>query len=178
VIHNLTQSQLEKALHYGMGTPVPFKKADVKESFVYSRKYGFFYVLPCHHSKAMALFYAWDNGQEDPFAWRTKRLHGLNPDMYEADIEDMAAYWVDGEEFCAYKSSAGKKIQLGGCGRPNTIEIRKFMMFSHFVLMGQRTLGKIDPNCNLKLDGIYENGCLYFVYRFLRTLEHQLSHNL
>lgn len=156
----LTAAQKTKAMHFGMGSPVPFKKADVTESFVYSRKYGFFYVLPCHHSKAMALFYAWDHGQDDPFMWKTKRLHGLNPHLYDADIEDMADYWIDGEEFCAYKSSAGKKIQLGGHGRPTNIEVRKFMFAKDFVLIGQRKCGKIDPNLSLKLDGIYEDGRL------------------
>jgi hypothetical protein len=150
----LTKAQLDMACDFGMGEPVPFKKADVTESFVYSRKYGFFYVLPCHHQKSMALFYAWDHGQEDPFRWETKRIHGTNPHLYNASVEDMADYWVDGEQFMAYKSSVGKKIQLGGCGRPTTIEVRKFMMFDDYVLIGQRRCGKIDPDFGLKLDGL------------------------
>lgn len=148
----LTEPQKRKALEFGMGSPVPFKKADVTESFVYSRKYGFFYVLPCQHSKAMALFYAWDNGQADPFQWYI--------DGFRHGISWMADQWVDGEEFCAYKSSVGKKIQLGGHGRPTTVEVRKFMLCRDFVLIGQRRCGKIDPNLSLKLDGIYEDGRL------------------
>src|SRR5690349_12220083 len=119
----LTEAQLYKARDMGMSEPIPLRKADLTQSFVYARDYGVFYVLPCHHQQTMALLYAWDNGQECPYRWETKRLHGLNPHLYNADVSDMADYWVDGQQFCAYKSSVGKKIQLGGCGRPTVPEI-------------------------------------------------------
>ncbi len=100
-----------------MSDPVPLAKADLSIPFVYDRTYGVFYVPFGYHQAAMATLYAWSI-QRDNYTEVAIEL--------DADSSDLADAWLDNIEGAAFKSSMGKKIQLGHTSRLTPQERRAF----------------------------------------------------
>lgn len=58
----ITDEQFYMLVDYKMSEPVPLRKADLNEPFIYDREYGVFYIEPGHHILGMSMLYAWKKG--------------------------------------------------------------------------------------------------------------------
>lgn len=117
----LTEHQWNKFIDFGMSDPIQLGEADLTIPFVYERRYGVFYVPGGMHQSAMSFLLAMQHGCKDGIEVAQKLQ--LNYSCGTAD------YWLEKTPGAAFRSSVGKKIQVGS-GRCLTIQERR--LFADF----------------------------------------------
>lgn len=99
----ITEEMFQALCSCGMSEPVPLASADLTQSFVHERRWGVFYVDFGHHCAAMTLLLAWQHG-----LIRTGQiLEKLDVDVFAA-----ADAWLENTPGAAFRSSAGREIQV------------------------------------------------------------------
>jgi len=102
----------------GMECPVPLGEADLTRPFVYERRWGVFYVPMGMHPSAMSLLLAFQYGL-------TKGLKVA--ERLSLDYSDETAdYWLKHTPGAAFRSSVGKRIQVGSFSNMTVQERRAF----------------------------------------------------
>jgi hypothetical protein len=99
-----------------MSLPVPLSKADLQQPFVYERSYGVFYVPFGQHQQAMSILLAFRHGLVKGIDV-AERL-GLSFSSGTADE------WLRSTPGTCFRSSVGKKIQVGSRASLNALERR------------------------------------------------------
>jgi len=111
-----TEGQFWKLCDAQMDLPVPLAVADLTKPFVYTRKYGVFYVSSGYHQMAMSLLLAFDHGSLNPI-YAAEAL-GLSFPFKSAD------HWLRTTPGTAFRSSVGKKGVHAHRGSLTAIERR------------------------------------------------------
>lgn len=100
----ITDEQFWKMCDLHMSDPVALSQADLSRGFVYSRKWGVFYVPFGFHAHAMALLLSWDFGLND--------TQDIVEHLKLWDVQAAAEYWLEHTPGSAYLSGVAKKIRL------------------------------------------------------------------
>jgi hypothetical protein len=99
-----------------MSLPVPLAKADLQQPFVYERSYGVFYVPFGQHQQAMSTLLAFRHGLVKGID--VAEHLGLSFSHGTADE------WLRSTPGACFRSSVGKKIQVGSRSSLNALERR------------------------------------------------------
>lgn len=112
----LSQRQWNQFCDFCMSHPVPLAEADLSKPFVYERRYGVFYVPGGMHQSAMSFLLALQQGCEDGIDAAEKL--GLSYSDGTADR------WLEHTPGAAFRSSVGKRVQVGS-GKGLTVQERR-----------------------------------------------------
>lgn len=115
---NLTSHQWNKFCDFGMVEPIPLGQADLTIPFVYERRFGLFYVPGGMHPSAMSFLLALQHDCKDGIEVAAK----LNL-RYSGGT---AEHWLEHTPGAAFRSSVGKRIQVGTGRGLTALERRLF----------------------------------------------------
>lgn len=122
----MTEENLSLLVNHNMSRPITLERANLTKSFVYDRKFGFFYVAGGNHNIAMSFLYAMHHGFNDVHKMCEHPDFSHMKGRCSSCFDEIADRYISEIEGVCFKSSVSNYI-LGGS--PSQINRREMTFF-------------------------------------------------
>ena len=122
----VTDEKLYQLVDYKLSNPISLEDGNLTKSFLYDRKFGFFYVSGGNHQLAMALFFSWHKGFLNPHELYESEEYKEIKSTGIGRFEALADKYIDEIKGTCFKSSVSRYIIGGKIENFNKYEMEMF----------------------------------------------------